>query len=124
MARDLGMLKEKADPMAPHVIPYPLIESFLQGKLKETGVLEAVSKKVGRLDSLEERLSPLALRGVSDEVQKSLGSEEIVIYNQFEGKTLQRCRGVRLKPSRMGNATVSTRGGDSGYSRKEKRTEV
>jgi hypothetical protein len=58
---------------APQVIPYPLIESFLQGKLKETGVLEAVSKKVGRLDSLEERLSLLALREVSDEVQKSVG---------------------------------------------------
>jgi len=124
MAQDLGVLKERTDPVAPQLVPYPLVESFFQGKLEETDIHKKIMEKVARLDSLEERMSFLALKDASDEIQKSLGSEELVIYNQFEGKVLQSYRGVRRKPCRMGDAEVSVEGENSGYSREEKGTSV
>jgi hypothetical protein len=95
MAHDLGMLPEKTDSTAPQRIPYPLIESFIQGKLKETGFQKEISKKVTRLNRLEERVWLFELRETIGEIQKPLGTEGFVIYNQFEGKSLRGYRGVR-----------------------------
>jgi len=114
MAQDLGILKERAAPLAPQVIPYSLVESFFQGKLEETDIHDRIREKVARLDSPEESVSFLALREASDEIQKSLGSEEFVVYNRFEEKALRSYEVVRRKPSRMGGIEVSVEGESSG----------
>ena len=113
--QDLGILKERKAPLAPQVIPYLLVESFFQGKLEETDIHDKILEKVARLDSPEERVSFLALREASDEIQKSLGSEEFVVYNRFEGKALQSYEVVRRKPSRMGGTEVFVEGEGSGH---------
>lgn len=116
MAQDQGVLPERPAPVTPQVMPYPLIQSFFQSKLEETGIQEKISEKVARLDSLEERMSLLALKEASDKIQKPLGSERFVIYNRFEGKTLQSYRAARCKPCPVGDAGVSGEGENSGYS--------
>lgn len=65
-----------------------------------------------------------AVKQVREEIQKPLGSEELVIYNQFEGKTLRRDSGVRRSPCWRGGVPVSAGGGESGYSGEEKGTSV
>lgn len=91
----IGWSPERTDSTAPQRIPYPLIESFIQGKLKETGFQKEISEKVARLNRLEERVSLVELRETIGEIQKPLGTEGFVIYNQFEGKSLRGYRGVR-----------------------------
>ncbi len=123
-AQHLGMMTESAAPVAPQVVPYPLVEAFFQEKLEETDLPEMILEKVSRLDSPEERVSFMALKEASDEIQKSLGPEAFVIYNRIEGKTLQSHRVVRRKPGQMGDSEESVGGEKSGHYREEKRAPV
>jgi hypothetical protein len=124
MAQASGRFTERHQPTAQQLIPYPLVESVFRRKLEKAGVRREIREKVASLDGEQERESFLALKEMAVEIQKSLGSEEVVIYNQFEGKTLKRYRGVQGRPRRRGNTRVSLGEWNSVYSGEEKRASV
>jgi hypothetical protein len=122
MAEQKGMSLDKIDPDMPLVIPYALVAELFQRKLEQSGISVRILEKVASLDSPGKRVSFFDLKIVTDEMQKSLGRDDVLIYHRFEGNTVQSYRVGSRNPPHSETAQVSIEGKEHGRERKEKRT--
>jgi len=111
---------DRIDPEVPHVIPYALVEEVFQRRLGRAGVTARILQKVADLDRPGVVTSFFELNKYTEEMQRSLASDHVVIYHRFDGDTLRSYEAVRRKGSHLKITGVSTQGRSDGRQRTEK----
>ena len=108
--------------MGGQAIPYGIVESFFQEKMRKTGIERRILERIARLDAPEERMSILDLQEVRHEIENDPCSGGIVIYNQFEGKLHKSYVKGRSKHRSKGKLRMSEEGLEIVHSGEEKGT--
>ncbi len=121
IAKHRGPVSDRIDPAVPHVIPYRLVEELLQVKLDRAGFSGQILKKVASLDRVEGRASFFESKAMTDEMRKSPGSNDVLLFHRFEEDTLQSHKVGRREVSSREKVKVSIEGKYNGRQRKAER---
>lgn len=116
-----GVAPDRIDPKVPLMIPYFLVEGLLQQKLKQAGIAREISKKVVDLDSPKKKGSLFELRTLTDEIRRSFGLNDVLIYHRFERDSLRSFHTMGKRALRPGRIRLGRQRKGDGCEGKEKR---